>query len=180
MRIISMAAMTLVFVAVTAQADVYQWKDAQGRVHFGDQAPQNNKDVKVLEKSPEDNPDAAPGALQTPPMTNRNNNRASKDRDRRLAAELEQERRQKAEERKRKLGDKEKLEKECTTMKNEIAQRAHVNLYVQHNKNGGIRYMTDPERAKEDEALKQQYQQKCEKIIKQEERKKQSKVGDDF
>lgn len=185
MRIISMAAvlLTLSLAGLNAQADVYQWKDAQGRVHFADQAPPDKADVKVVEKSPTDAADTQPGAATAPaqPKPPRyHGSGASRDHERRVTESLEQERKQKAEERKRKLEDKNRLETECNALKAEIAHRSKINLFIQHNKDGGIRYTTDAERAKDDAVLQQKYQEKCEKLIKLEERKQQRKVGDDL
>jgi len=179
MRMLGISMGCLLLLTLPAQADVYKWKDEKGRVHFSDQAPQNKTDVKVLEKKEPETSSASAPETAAPAKSSEPKYRSSEahlDRQRRMTSLLEQDRKQKSEERKRKQTEKEKLEQECKQIKSEIDARKRVNLFVRHDKGGGVQYLSDEERVARDSELERTYQEKCAKLLKEEERKNKNRI----
>ena len=117
---------------VPVQAEIYKWTDAEGRVHFGDKAPQNESVSQIdLPKIPA--PDNVPDSTE----------REHLERQKRLVKALEEDRLEKEQAKIRLREEEEKKAVYCERFRNRIERLDASNHVYSENKDGTIRYWND-------------------------------------
>jgi hypothetical protein len=130
--------------AGAARADIYQWTDANGRVHFGDSAAGAGQPAKTIAppkvKSPSGGSGGAPGAT-TGDAARRDRLervRAANEADRRAAEEAEREK-------EREQRRKESMRGDCQRLRDELAAMEGRPVYVTGD-DGERQYLDDTQR----------------------------------
>jgi len=143
--------------AVTVQAEVYRWVDAQGQVHFSDRAPDGNRktdqntQVETLTL-----PEAEAPTQSTEPAL-----QESLQRQKKLVQMLEEERLQREQKKADEKQAAEQLEQYCTRFANRMQYLERYNRIYQENEDGTRRYMSDAEMRAYKESVKTQYAKEC-------------------
>lgn len=139
----------LALMPVLGYGEVYQWKDAQGRVHFGDRPPA----------------DAEAEALDVPhkasPPTPAVDAQERRQRQQRLIKVLEEKRLKKAEEKQKAKEQQEKLAAYCKRLKIRIKDSERINRFYRYDEAGERQYMSDEQADRLRQSLKDKYQARC-------------------
>lgn len=145
-----LAGLSFLMLAVVAQADVFRWVDANGRVHFSDKAPAHQK-VETLTLPEADATVAAPDISEE----------ERKQRQQRLVQALEEERLAKAQH-KAELKQKEvEHQAHCERFRNRM-QRLQSSTHVySENKDGTVTYWKDAEADRYKADMNSRLQQEC-------------------
>lgn len=141
----SLALLLLLTPALPAQAEVYQWTDSNGRLHFGDQPAQGARNVRPVaaptpartypgsSPSPAADPAAAPDA------------RERLERQRRLSEVLAQERAARERERQQAAADAAARARKCQALRRHLQSIEGVRAFHEAP-NGERHYLDDAER----------------------------------
>ncbi len=136
--------------SISAAAQVYTWKDANGQVHFSDKAPAD-KQVQTL-----DLPVAAP-APDVPDV----GDAERLARQQRLVKALEEERLEKERIKAEAQAEAEKKAAYCERFKNRLARMDSASLLYSENKDGTVKYWEDKDADRFRKEQKARYQQEC-------------------
>lgn len=134
---------------VNGIAEVYTWKDAQGRVHFGDKAPLGTAAETI------DLPEVDPSAI--PSMTDAER----RERQRKVIESIASEREAREEAREKSKKDKATRIATCNKAKKRIEESKGINLFYTRDSEGNKVYMTDEQRKAADALVLKKYQQEC-------------------
>lgn len=137
---------------VGARAEVYRWVDEQGRVHFGDRAPQQVESQKL------DYPESVPAART---QSDEQAEAERQERVKRLVRTLEEERLEKEKVAAETKAKEEELEQACIRFANRLKRMDQANLIYDENEDGSIRYYSDDEADHFRASLRQKYEDKC-------------------
>ncbi|MDO8331065.1 MAG: DUF4124 domain-containing protein [Fluviicoccus sp.] len=132
--------------AAPAVAEIYQWKDADGKVHFTDQPPANQKSntVNIRTAPTSDAPAAAPAATAT---------ESPLERQKKLLKVMDEERAAKAEKDKKASGERQKRQMDCARLKDQQRQFAQGGRYYTVDSKGERIYKNDDEIAQQREKV---------------------------
>ncbi|HVL01185.1 MAG TPA: DUF4124 domain-containing protein [Dongiaceae bacterium] len=140
------------FSTLPAQAEVYRWVDAEGRVHFGDSAPKGQK-AETLEMPEADKPASPTGdAFSDEVMRQRQD---------KLSRVLEEERLEKERAQadvKQKAAEKEAY---CERFKNRMERLEASSQVYSENKDGSIRYWKDKDADRYKADQRKRFKQEC-------------------
>lgn len=136
--------------ALPAQAEVYKWVDASGRVHFGDQAPANQKAQSL--DFPET--DAAPAASEPSELERRQ-------RQDKLARALEEDRLEKERQQTELKQQAEKKKAYCERFKNRMERLEASSQVYSENKDGTIQYWKDKDADRYKAQQRAKFQEEC-------------------
>ncbi|HEX4975757.1 MAG TPA: DUF4124 domain-containing protein [Pseudomonadales bacterium] len=153
-RLCSALIFYLLFFINTAVAEIYKWVDANGQVHFGDQAP-NKGSTQAIEIQPSEPANAPAHAAPS--------NEALKRRQEGLAKNLRKERLQKeraADEQKKKSDERALY---CVQFKNRLEHMKTINRFYDVKPDGSTVYLSDQQGDAYRQQLLEQYQRECKK-----------------
>lgn len=141
MRIIGLAAVLAALLAASAHAQVYQWRDAQGQIHYGDQPPLG-VNAKLLRGATPPRPvqSEAPAPLESTPMPAQSTEPLEAPRP--SPAEARQ---QAAAERQR----EEALQQNCLAARNQLAALESGQRIARFTESGEREFLNDEQRAQE-------------------------------
>ena len=137
----------LLLCSTSAFAEIYQWTDENGNVHFGDN-PQNK------EKATELNIDTESRSGVT------HSSGRDKDRDRLLKNRAE-ERAEKAEKKKKYEAKKKKMRRNCLVSKDRLKQHLRASAIYKVDTKGERKYYSSRERAKSEKRLRKSISKYC-------------------
>ena len=159
---------------VLASAQVYTWKDANGRTHYADQPPPGtaakplrgnitpqygDSDVPVAKGSAPAANGSAPAAAGSAPSANASGPKSWDEKDR----DFKKRQAEKAEaDAKAKKAEQEKADKDqlCTRMRNQLASMQNGRV-TQAGANGEKEYLSDSQISAESDRLRSQIAQNC-------------------
>lgn len=147
------------FLAAPAAAELYQWKDENGRVHFSDTKPNSGK-INTLQ-----HPDAQrPSGRQNDDSSHTGNAKSPQERQQRVLQVIKQESDQREHARKTAEQKKKALEDECNSMRKHLRDMDGRRVYrrATEEEGGGIHYMDDKERAEVEQRLNAMIAENCE------------------
>lgn len=145
------AIFSTLLVAGSAHAEVYKWVDENGRVHFGDKAPSQQKQVQTL-----DLPESAPAAPTVDPS-----DEERRQRQERLTRALAEERLEKerlAAEEKQKA---EKKKEYCQRFRNRMKRLEASSQVYSENRDGTVTYWKDKDADRYKAEQRQRFRQEC-------------------
>lgn len=158
MHIPRLAALLAVLLTGTAHAQIYQWHDAQGRPHFGDQPPANSHATPLRRGAP-----PPPAAAATPDSASEEEKavlpeyelrrRAAAEK-RALAAEA------KKEETERQAAEEER-QRNCQLTRNQLTALESGQRIARFSESGEREFLDDAQRAQETERVRNLLQQHC-------------------
>jgi len=143
----------LLLVSAVGQADVYEWVDDKGHIHYGDRLPEGMAAKKI------DMPAEKANAKQIPSSDISDAER--RQRLKRIAETLSFER--KAREGVRQKKQEEKMEKQatCERLRIRLDELKSVNVYYRRDEKGKRVFISDKERKYLDAVAEKKYQEKC-------------------
>lgn len=137
--------------ASTVHAEVYQWTDENGKVHFGDRPPANvNAETLDL---PEANSSDKPQVSDA----------ERRERQMRLLKIWEEERRVKEQAKAQEQEKWEKRKEYCRRLLGNLKDSERIGRYYRYDKSGERVYMSDEQADQYRQALKNTYRKECEK-----------------
>lgn len=145
-------ALAMILPSVSAQADIYQWVDAQGNVVFGDN-PEANQDATLIKTDKE---------LERENQTFGINNKHLNGQSEFLKSAEERRIKQKEREAKKKE-QAQKQARACKQLQAKLKHRERVNRLYHYTEDGDVRYLSDEERKVADQKLQQMAQEVCKK-----------------
>lgn len=140
----------LLTAALPASAELYQWKDAQGRTHFSDRKPDGNGTVTTL-------PQAKPVST---PKTDAPSQAERQERLRALSQAREAEREEQEAEARRREETEQKKQEACREMKDYLASLEGRRVYVLDEKGQRV-FVDDATRDAGVAAMERQYREHC-------------------
>lgn len=131
--------------AAPAVAEIYQWKDADGKVHFTDQPPANQKSntVDIRTAPTSGTPSASAPASTESPL----------ERQKKLLKVMDEERAAKAEKDKKANDERQKRQMDCARLKDQQRQFAQGGRFYTVDSKGERIYKNDDEIAKQREKV---------------------------
>jgi regulator of protease activity HflC (stomatin/prohibitin superfamily) len=142
------------FVGLATQtyAQVYSWKDENGRVHFGDTPPENQaglevKSLTIKEKNPTGNSDEV--------VQRRKARQAD------LLRDMEQASQKREEEKAKKREQKKQKELKCQRAKSRVKHNKRYSVIFREAPNGERAYLNDEQRKAYDKELQDQVAKYC-------------------
>jgi len=150
-KITILASVSLLLV-VNAQAEVYRWVDDDGRVHFGDQAPQSDQ-VEALDLPQSEAP--------KPTQSDEAFADAQRQRQQRITQVLEDERLAKEKIRADEQAKIEKRKKQCAKFSKRLSYYEPGTQFFEENDDGSRRYMSEAESSQYLSELQKQYNDHC-------------------
>lgn len=148
--------------AGAVRADIYQWTDANGRVHFGDRAPASGAASRTPAVLPDKSASAPPETSTATPdgASQRELVRERQERQRRLTEtmRLEREEKQRAEARRQEQANK--SAEDCARLREHIARMDGRRVYMK-DANGDKQYLDDSQRATHEARARQYLQENC-------------------
>lgn len=129
--------------ASSAQAQIFRWTDAEGKVHFGEQAPDAN--AQPIEVNPQ--------IMERDPAT-----RASQARTDKIFAAREQEQQQA---RNNRAAEQARQNQECAGLRRKLADVSHDGRYFKINTNGEKAYYSEQEVAGVRNGLTNKIAERC-------------------
>lgn len=147
------------FLTAPAMAELYQWKDESGRVHFSDKKPGNSKQINTLQ---------APAAQRPSGRTAATENSGSSDtspqeRQKRLLHVIQQETDQKEQAKRVAEENRRKKESECQMLREHQSSSEGRRLFYTDKKDesGNLIYLDDTQRAEYDQKIASTLAEKC-------------------
>lgn len=148
------------FLATPALAELYQWKDENGRVHFSDTKPGGTSaNVNTVQQ-----PDAQrPSGRKNADNNNTSNTSSTQERQQRLLQVMKLESEQKEKERKSAERNRQQHEAECSKLREHQSSSAGRRLFYTDKKdeNGDLIYLDDNQRAEYDQQIAAAIAEKC-------------------
>ncbi|PWK46425.1 DUF4124 domain-containing protein [Pleionea mediterranea] len=145
-------ALPLVLPHATA-GKIYKWVDENGKVHYSDKPPKDQKKTEQL-ALPEAKEETAKTKSVSAQQRIRNANK--------WLNNSREKRQQKQQEKARAEAAKKKQQRECQVMRNELTEYQHTNVIYDYDKSGKRFYYTDEQREQFIENLKSNIKQQCE------------------
>ncbi|HEX5276432.1 MAG TPA: DUF4124 domain-containing protein [Fluviicoccus sp.] len=128
------AVIVLLWLCTPAHAEIYQWKDAEGKVHFTDKPPANQK-AQTLDIR------TAPSAAQASPPPEE----SAVSRQRKLLQTIDEEKALKAEQQQKQQEARQKQDKNCAMLREQQRLYNEGGRFYNLDKNGERQYHTDDE-----------------------------------
>ncbi|MGC4094333.1 MAG: DUF4124 domain-containing protein [Polyangiaceae bacterium] len=154
-----LAAFLTVFLARPAMAELYQWKDENGRVHFSDTKPGSNAAANTVQQS-----DAQrPSGRKNSDNSTAGSSSSSQERQQRLLQVMQQEAEQKEKDRQSSERSRQQREAECNKLREHQSSSAGRRLFHTDKKdeNGDLIYLDDKERAAYDQQIAAAIAENC-------------------
>ncbi len=153
------AALFPLLLAAPAFAELYQWKDENGRVHFSDRKPGNSAgQVNTLQPQAQrlSGHQAGTGSEESTPA-------AAPDRQQRLLQVMKQEAEQKERERETAQRQQQNREAECNKLRQHQSNIAGRRIFYTggDNEDGSHRYLDDKQREEYDQQIAAAIAEKC-------------------
>jgi hypothetical protein len=126
-------AVALLGLSTLAHAEIYQWRDADGKLQFGDKPPANQKAQTLDIRS-------APAAESPPPPEE-----SAVNRQRKLLQTMDEEKAVKAEQQQKQQEARQKLEKNCAMLREQQRLYNEGGRFYNLDKKGERQYHTDAE-----------------------------------
>ena len=136
----------------SAQAEVYRWVDDQGRVHFGDRAPQQGQ-AQAL--------GMAESEKQAPAQSDEAFLQAQKLRQQRITQVLADERQAKEKAKAEQQAKLEEHKKKCAKFAKQLSYFEPGTQFYEENDDGSRRYMSGKESDDYLDELRKQYDEHC-------------------
>ncbi|MDQ8037716.1 MAG: DUF4124 domain-containing protein [Pedobacter sp.] len=147
------------FLATPALAELYQWKDENGRVHFSDTKPgSSSANVNTVQQ-----PDAQRPSGRKNADSSNTGSSSSQERQQRLLQVMKQESEQKEKERQSAERSRQQREAECNKLREHQSSSAGRRLFHTDKKdeNGDLIYLDDKERAAYDQQIANAIAENC-------------------
>jgi len=145
------ALLALVCIAAPAQAQLYKWTDANGRVQYSDRKPADGKEAKPVRNTVSSVGSQSGGASGSKSLAEQNK---EFDKRRQELAEGQQKQQQTAAEQKRNAEN-------CEAARRNLAALQSGQRIARYDLKGEKSYMDDSQRAAETERSRQQVEQSC-------------------
>lgn len=139
-----------VLLALSAQAEVYRWVDANGKVHFSDKAPVQGAVEKI------DLPE-----VEEPAPSEDLSDFERLQRQKKLVKMLEEERLAKQEQKAQLAKEAEERAQYCTRFKNRLSYIDQYTHFYDEKEDGTREYMSEDQADAYRANLKQQYKEEC-------------------
>ncbi|RZU38419.1 uncharacterized protein DUF4124 [Fluviicoccus keumensis] len=142
------ACLTLLCLALPCHAEIFQWTDADGKVHFTDKPPANQKSRTVDIRTPGG---TAPSPSAAPASTSGNDDALA--RQRRMLKTLDEEKAVKAEAERKATAQRNAQQQNCATLRDQQRQYNEGGRFYSLDDKGERKYHTDEEIAKQQEQV---------------------------
>ena len=143
----------LLLVSAGGQADVYQWVDDKGQVHYGDRSPEGMAAKKI------DMPTVKANAR--PVLPSEIGNAERRQRQKRITETLSFERKSREDALQKKQEKKEEKQAKCERFRIGLVESKSVNVYYRRDEKGKRVFISDKERKRLDAAAEKKYQENC-------------------
>ncbi len=148
------------FITTPAMAELYQWKDENGRVHFSDKKPGNNASAVSALKQPDAQRPSGHNAEDTPAT---NTTASPEARSQRMLQVMKQERELREQEQKTAEKNRQDREARCASLRSRLNSMDGRRMYrrATEEEGGGIHFIDDKERAELEQRIKTEIAEKC-------------------